>query len=601
MMLLQRVFTDSTPLSLMQGNKDTIKHAADEKAKAKKEEAEAAKIEDEESKNEAKYTKEAKTLGAKDKALTEKAAKAAAKATKDRLAATKKALDHDKAEIAKETEAGKKAEADEADNQKALAKKRGEIADTYKKGMKKIHDDEAAANKAFGEEKNAADKKFEEEFKSNHAKAAAAEGAIKEEAKNNKAEAKKEQDDIKKAFKKKEDAAAKVKADNEKEDKDREELEAHRHGAANAAIQKKLEADKAQNDKDDAAAAADQAEADAAEKHYEDTMEEDKEEDQARDDKGAAQAKLDGEMKSCAMDGSECELDAEDGTATCEKVIGHGGDKFYVADDMVTCTTKKPDCAVGADCEDIGGANDKGGNWAHIPDPVPPAPAPKPDKKCKELRMALSKATGLHGLGWEADGSDSKEGAKTCPCEAIACAHGVDADKQKTGLIAYYKMAEACPDWVMPGTCKDDGLGYGAACIKVTKDDVSMVRQQIESMPVYAAFGTNNRFPAGAKADVCRMVKSTLKGWFAGAGDELIQGNDKTIAHAKGKKEAAEAEEKVAAEAKKLGAEDKKLAKEAEESNRKAAEKEEKDAEHAADEVEKANADSAKREKDAEH
>merc|ERR1712138_208613 len=102
-----------------------------------------------------------------------KEGKAADKATKDRLAATKKALDHDKAEIEKDTKAGKDAEAAEAKNQEDLAKKRGEIADTYKKGMKKIHDDEAAA------------KKFAKEFKSNHAKAAAAMGAIKEEAKNN--------------------------------------------------------------------------------------------------------------------------------------------------------------------------------------------------------------------------------------------------------------------------------------------------------------------------------------------------------------------------------------------------------------------------------
>merc|ERR1712159_873128 len=225
--------------------------------------------------------------------------------------------------------------------------------------------------------------------------------------------------------------------------------------------------------------------------------------------------------------------------------------------------------------------------------------------------MALSKATGLHGLGWEKDGSDSKEGAKTCPCEAIACAEGVDADKQKKGLIAYYKMAEACPDWVMPGTCKDDGLGYGAACIKVTKDDVSMVRQQIESMPVYAAFGTNNRFPAGAKADVCRMVKNILGGWFAGAGDELIQadGNKKSIAHAEGKKAAAAAkakaaaavekeatadEKKFTAKAKKLKAKDEALKKAAAKANIDAAAKAAKDAKKAADEVEAANKADAK-------
>merc|ERR1712224_186339 len=137
-----------------------------------------------------------------------------------------------------------------------------------------------------------------------------------------------------------------VDARNKKEDKEKEEAESKRHKGENKKIHDELEKQKAKNTHDDEVAHKMQEDADAAdakEKKYAADM---KKEDQERDDAAAAQADEDAEMKSCAMDGSECELDAspdsQHDTATCEKTIGHGGKVYYLADDMITCTKTKP-------------------------------------------------------------------------------------------------------------------------------------------------------------------------------------------------------------------------------------------------------------------
>merc|ERR1719359_840030 len=103
---------------------------------------------------------------------------------------------------------------------------------------------------------------------------------------------------------------------------------------------------------------------------------------------------------------------------------------------------------------------------------------------------------------------------KKPPAIEVACDKKATDKQKKEGLEMYYKMAASCPDWCVPGTEEDDGLGYGAAAICVTSDDVTMIREQIESMPNYKAFGTHKRFKAGPAPDVCRMATSAVKGFF---------------------------------------------------------------------------------------
>merc|ERR1719217_612044 len=86
-----------------------------------------------------------------------------------------------------------------------------------------------------------------------------------------------------------------------------------------------------------------QAGADAADKEEKDYAEEDKAEDE-EDHK-------DEEMAGCKSDGTECEIDSEDGsTSTCHAVknppAGMKADpkaKYYMAKDLVTCTTNPKD------------------------------------------------------------------------------------------------------------------------------------------------------------------------------------------------------------------------------------------------------------------
>merc|ERR1712072_70955 len=344
----------------------------------------------------------------------------------------------------------------------------------FKKEGEKIAGDYEASMK-----KNAKEKKDEEE-------------KLAKEAKHNHDESEAEKKKIEADDKKKVDAQKAVDARNKKEDKEKEEEESKRHKGENKKIHDEL-AHKMQEDADAA---------DAKEKKYAADM---KKEDQERDDEAAAQADEDAEMKSCAMDGSECELDAspdsKHDTASCEKTIGHGGKVYYLADDMITCTKKKP-------AGGIVGSDEEGNNalddWVHLGTPAP-TPAETDSGACTKAKAAFAK------------GPVAKLAAGGP--EAIACSDKLSADEQKAGLEAFMHVGSLCP-----AHCDDDEDVHDTDAngdtttqkLCITKDDIKLFRQQIESMPVYKNMGTNGRFKAGPKADVCRMVKNLQAGWNAG-------------------------------------------------------------------------------------
>merc|ERR1712159_325375 len=330
----------------------------------------------------------------------------------------------------------------------------------YEKKMKKLEDEEKKNEAGFTKEKKGIEKKYNDEMKANHKAAAKEEKKLAKEAADNKKKYQAEKDKVEALLKKKE----------------------------------------AKNTKDDKKAAKMQKEADAADAKEKKFAADMKKADAARDAAAQAQADEDAEMKSCAMDGSECELDADDGTATCEKVIGHGGKKYYVGEDLVTCTTKKPSgAAVGSDDEGCTGEG-----WAKIPTDAP-TPAPAPSKACVKAAAKFAKGP-------------AAKYAEHGPA-GIACAKGLSADEQKAGLEAFMHVGSLCPahcDEENNVHVKQRDGGDVVSKICITTEDVAMFKEQIEDMPVYKAMGTNGRFKAGPKADVCRMVKNIQAGWNAG-------------------------------------------------------------------------------------
>jgi len=248
---------------------------------------------------------------------------------------------------------------------------------------------------------------------------------------------------------------------------------------------------------DDKAAAADKAEKAYSAKMAKEQGEMDKDED--------AEDHTDEEMKGCADDGTQCELDSgkDDETMQCFPVknmpagmAAVAGAEYYLAKDQVSCTKDENDAAT----DDAYTGND----WTGLKK-AKKAAAVKPSAECKALRKAFY-AQGSIG-----------ENHKTA--ESIACAKDLSAKAAKDGLEAYWEMGSKCPT-----TC-DEGSGVHTKEVDgddtvnkicITSADIGMMKDQIEDMPNYKDMGTNNRFKAGPPADVCRMVKNTMAGWAAG-------------------------------------------------------------------------------------
>jgi len=205
-----------------------------------------------------------------------------------------------------------------------------------------------------------------------------------------------------------------------------------------------------------------------------------------------AAMKEDAEIKSCAMDGSEC----QDSDGKCKKTDDEKGP--YMSDDLVTCTDVKPEDQAFA-----------GESWTGQDNSNPMTPYPKPTEKCKALKAKFEGSAFGHVLN---------QGA-TCPMVGLACDNTTETSpaEKKEAFLDYFAMAAECPPWCLPGSETSDGLDQDSWGICLTGDDVGMFANQIKDLPVYTAMGTGDRFPAGPPADLCRMANEFTAGFLAGA------------------------------------------------------------------------------------
>lgn len=462
-----------------------------------------------------------------------------------------------------------------------------------------------AKQKDLADEETAANTKFDKEFKGNKAKAIAEEAKLAAEKKENDKVEAADKARIESVYDEKQKAQDKVEAAEKKEDDDNTAAEKSRHSAASKVISDKLNKDEEQNSKDDAIAASKKKKAEQADEEYKAALVKDKKIAEEQKKAEDAEDHTDEEMKGC-KEYTQCEVDSADGaTSKCFDVknVPAGYEaakdaKHYMAKDLIGCTTDESEAA------DMGEDAHEGEAWTGLPAPPAPAPKPTPSATCVKKMDAVKKMY----KGAAAD-VDSKNG---CPYVAVAC-HTKDRTEAKAALLALYDAAESCPAWCQPGSKEADKYGNGAAEICITAADISMMKAQIEDMPMYKASGTGNRFKAGPEANVCRMTKNFMKGWKSAAGElELVEADPTTIAHAEAEKKAnskteaaaskeeaewTKKEKKLSAESDKLKAKDVALKNKAAKDNAEAAKKMSDDADDAASKVMAANKATAKAEK----
>merc|ERR1719171_1021596 len=525
--LLQRVFSDSTPMSLMQADPSTIKHAADAKAKADAEAKEAGA-------DEAKFAKEESDLTAKAAKLKEASAKLRDAAT----AANQKAASDAAANAADTMKKAQEAAAATAKAEAAGAKFQAEMK-TLQADLAKQDGDAAAATKARIAKVEAELKANDEAKAKAQADGKAAAAALKKSGEDLAAEKKKILDDYNS---KTAAMGAKLKADTAKLDADHKAMEdkfdkmdmdnAAKAKAATAAVA----AEKAQNDKDAAAekaainskyakikaahdkanaawddkaavdatregtkkdfekkAAAAQADYDAKMAHAATlkkiadeaaaalaaSVKKSEEDQKAADAAANAGDAKDAEDTECAIDGSECR--AEDGT--CKKISDKGP---YLGDDYVSCSDKPGDH----------GGEYGGEAWMGA-DNAPAAVVPEePSDECKKL------------LDANADAKAAMATHDDMPLVNAACKDGGKLGDDKDTPAKYQKVLDAlgaicdamgeCPEYCYPGTgtTTDDGVTDTLGnCID--KGTYAGFKQMIDDMPVYEKSGTNGRFTAG--------------------------------------------------------------------------------------------------------
>jgi hypothetical protein len=415
---------------------------------------------------------------------------AAAEAAK-RAAADKKELDKVHKELKGEVKETKKAQAAIVKTAKDLNKKKTDIKVNYQTKVKELAKQAKVDREKLEDEQSDEEKKFGAATKSNAAKAAAASKAVADEAAQNTAAAAKAKKEIDDRFAKL--AAAKAKAEalyKAKADTAAAALTATREKTAKK-FQKEADATDLQYKKAMEKADSMQAKAEHAQATYKQAMADAVKEAAAQKAKSAAQAAADMEIKTCGMDGSQC----QNPDGSCSKVTSKGP---YVAADLVSCTNKKPKEQEYA-----------GESWAGIPPPAPLAPFPPATPDCK-AKTAAFMAT--------AYGKAIKPGV--CPTVAVACLKVPDNQlmAKKQALIQYFDMAAACPPWCVPGSATSDGDNQDTHGICITGEDVNIYKQQIADLPEWKAMGTNNKIPANfGIISMCKMAQNFLKGFMDGA------------------------------------------------------------------------------------
>jgi len=530
-------FVEATPAS--------IEHAKVAKEQGKQAAKEAGAEEDKWTKQEATYAQKAKALNKVERNLQRAAAKANAKAdtdirdaVADATAKYAKANDADAASQAKY----KKLQAKYAATQKAMqtegkiaAVAAAKAAVAYKHEMEKLHDEikqEKAKGTHIQKVMIANEKALAAKHKSIDAKYAARSSAVAATAKNDADTLTKEKNgmeaDFANKFKTNAEKAAAHKAVIEAErvknlevaHKASESLERRaaavkeEHDSANAAWVKKADtaaktlvamraataakfAAKAAKEEGKytdkmAKAAILQNKADEAHKMEQDAIKEAAKEQAAMDAERVHDDATDMEMKSCAMDGTECEL--PDGScAPTDKNAKPG--KLFLAADLVSCS-KTPTAEQPMEGE----------AWTGLPPPAPLAPIAAPDQKCLALRATFK--AGPFGFAM----------SEANPATEVACAQSKDAAAHKLALVDFFAMAAACPEHCIPGTATftDDGV-MDSHGVCITPEDFALMKEQIMSTPEYEDMGTGGRFKAGAvDKHICTTAKAFMAGIEAG-------------------------------------------------------------------------------------
>merc|ERR1712054_655522 len=182
-----------------------------------------------------------------------------------------------------------------------------------------------------------------------------------------------------------------------------------------------------------------------------------------------AAMKMDGSMRDCALDGSECQT--PDGK--CYKTAPTGP---YMAADLVSCSNRKPK-------DDA----DAGLKWAGIEPPLPSEKCPPVTKRCKILTKACKNQRGCAAA------------QKLGPLKGsihVGCSEG------KKELDLWLDMHANCCDKTM--------IGFS--------DNVPMFKIQIFHLPDYIKSSIKaSKFEANSGAgSVCHMVKSLVKGIESG-------------------------------------------------------------------------------------
>jgi hypothetical protein len=557
--LLQRVFSDSTPMSFMQADADpsTI---ADAKAKKDAEEAkeqEAAADEKKFTDEEADLTKKAAALSANSKKLSDEATAAnaaAASAAAANAADTMKKATQAAADTAKAEAEGKKFQAEMKDLEAALAKQDGDEAAKTKARIAKVQaelkknaEDKAAAEKAKADAEKAledahdklaadekktnddyaatvksnndkleADKKQLEEAKKkkddefdkmdldNKAKAHVAEEEIKAEAAANKKAASEEEASIKAAF----DAKAKAAAEKESAYQKVVAGKAAETKAHNAKFKKEHEAEEAKAEAEYAAAmgkvhAEDKVAADAealAKKENAQAVADQKKADEA----AANHDNYDEEMKECAPDGSEC-LDEKN---VCQKLDDKKGPWF--AKDLIHCSATEQKVS-----------EYSGEAWTGADNTPAAVPRETASDACT---AALAKDKGVAAL-------DVKFSGKAFPAVALACgdnggktgdsAHGA-SDVYQARVASLKALADAmhiCPEFCIDDTTTDTENDAGDKTtdnngICIDKDFWPQFAQDVLDNPVYNGnLGTvKSKIAAGDPGPaLCTAVTDAVK------------------------------------------------------------------------------------------
>merc|ERR1719399_954428 len=552
--LLARVFSDPTPVSLMQKDADLneedhqkrIDEASDE-AKTLDAEAKKGKGKRKEFRQEQKeFEKQAKKLNDKQEKLALKAQRknakaataaaayvaevtgkieAANKASADAEAAHEEALAElaaiqkelaDEGETAdadtKERLAKAKAKAEETaealkEAKSALEAAHAELAKAKKDNEEKLaeiakdYNDEVAAFAAEQQEHAAA---VAEELKNNGLNAAAAQKQIAEEAADNKAAAKEEHDEIEDKYAKKEAAQEAAQAAwQAKADDDAKALAATR-AATQAKFEAQEAADEAAYEKDMAHAGELQAEA------YQDDVAAGEHEQEEADAMTKAELGYGNEIEECAT-GTQC-LDATD--MKCKNL-----DKtFCIAEDQFSCA---PVPASG-ECNEFGAAAGAGLDTYNVAPALTVAPIGRPTRKCiKHIRGARKAIPGgilSSIMKWDPEKTE-------LPMTEFFCGHDDLPGATVKAAFEYFMTAlEICPMYCVPGTAETvkstDGLhdlpiNHG---ICLTNADAAAFGDEVKRLPIYVAQGTNDRFDAenNLNAKICSRAKAFEEGWKGG-------------------------------------------------------------------------------------